>query len=74
MTTAPKTVPIVSVVGKGDSGKTTFLEKPIRELSDRGVRVATVKHHRHDYDIDVPAEDCSSAGSAASPQGAPDGD
>jgi molybdopterin-guanine dinucleotide biosynthesis adapter protein len=44
-------------VGKGDSGKTTFLEKLIRELADRGVRVATVKHHIHDYDIDVPGKD-----------------
>ena len=54
---APTTVPIVSVVGKGDSGKTTFLEKLIRELAERGVRVATVKHHIHDYDIDVPGKD-----------------
>jgi len=50
-------VPIVSIVGKGDSGKTTFLEKLIRELTSRGVRVATVKHHVHDYDIDVPGKD-----------------
>ena len=50
-------VPVVSVVGKGDSGKTTFLEKLIRELTLRGVRVATVKHHVHDYDIDVPGKD-----------------
>ena len=50
-------VPIVSVVGKGDSGKTTFLEKLIAELASRGVRVATVKHHVHDYDIDVPGKD-----------------
>ena len=57
MTAAPNSVPIVSVVGKGDSGKTTFLEKLIRELADRGVRVATVKHHIHDYDIDVPGKD-----------------
>lgn len=57
MAPQPQTVPIVSVVGKGDSGKTTFLEKLIRELSDRGVRVATVKHHIHDYDIDVPGKD-----------------
>ncbi len=57
MTPAPNTVPIVSVVGKGDSGKTTFLEKLIRELAERGVRVATVKHHIHDYDIDVPGKD-----------------
>jgi len=57
MTHTPSTVPVVSVVGKGDSGKTTFLEKLIRELADRGVRVATVKHHIHDYDIDVPGKD-----------------
>ena len=57
MTDIPATVPVVSIVGKGDSGKTTFLEKLIRELADRGVRVATVKHHVHDYDIDVPGKD-----------------
>ncbi len=54
---APNAVPVVSIVGKGDSGKTTFLEKLIRELTSRGVRVATVKHHVHDYDIDVPGKD-----------------
>lgn len=57
MTHTPSTVPVVSVVGKGDSGKTTFLEKLIRELTARGVRVATVKHHVHDYDIDTPGKD-----------------
>ena len=57
MAPQPQTVPIVSVVGKGDSGKTTFLEKLIAELSARGIRVATVKHHIHDYDIDVPGKD-----------------
>jgi len=57
MTPEPITVPVVSVVGKGDSGKTTFLEKLIRELANRGFRVATVKHHVHDYDIDTPGKD-----------------
>ena len=50
-------IPVVAVVGKGDSGKTTFVEKVVRELTSRGVRVATVKHHIHDYEIDVPGKD-----------------
>ncbi len=38
------TVPIVSVVGSSKSGKTTFLERLIPELKERGYRVATIKH------------------------------
>lgn len=36
--------PIVSVVGKSKSGKTTLIEKLIAELKSRGYRVATIKH------------------------------
>jgi len=50
-------IPVVSVVGKSKSGKTTFLEKLIRVLSGRGWRVATAKHHPHEFDIDVPGKD-----------------
>ncbi len=48
---------VVSVVGKGGSGRTTLLEGVITALSDRGWRVATAKHHAHDTDIDVPGKD-----------------
>ena len=68
-------IPIVSIVGKGDSGKTTLLEKLIRELSARGVRLATVKHHVHDYDIDVPGKDSwrhARAGAATTMVSSPD--
>lgn len=68
-------VPVVSVVGKGDSGKTTFLEKLIRELTERGYRVATVKHHVHDFDIDVPGKDSwrhAKAGAAVTMISSPD--
>lgn len=50
-------IPVVSIVGKSDSGKTTVMEGLIRELSSRGWRVATVKHHIHDVDVDVPGKD-----------------
>ena len=50
-------IPVVSVVGKSDSGKTTLMERLIRALADRGYRVGSVKHHVHDFDIDVPGKD-----------------
>ena len=49
--------PIISIVGKSNSGKTTFLEKVVRELKRRGYRVAVVKHSTHDIKIDQPGKD-----------------
>ncbi len=49
--------PIVSVVGRSDSGKTTFLEKLIPELKKLGLRVAVVKHDRHGFEMDRPGKD-----------------
>ena len=50
-------IPIVSIVGKSDSGKTTLIEKLIAELTRRGFRVATIKHNRHGFDIDHEGKD-----------------
>jgi molybdopterin-guanine dinucleotide biosynthesis protein B len=50
-------IPVVSVVGKSDSGKTTLMEGLIRGLAVRGWRVATVKHHVHEVDVDQPGKD-----------------
>ncbi len=69
------TIPIVSVVGKSDSGKTTVLEELIRLLVARGVRVATVKHHVHGLDVDVPGKDSwrhARAGAVVSMVSSPD--
>ena len=49
--------PVISIVGKSDVGKTTLLEKIIRELKRRGYRVGTVKHHVHWFEIDLPGKD-----------------
>ena len=50
--------PIVSIVGKSHSGKTTLLEGLIPELRRRGYRVAVVKHHHGgDFEIDKPGKD-----------------
>ncbi len=50
-------IPIVSIVGKSDSGKTTFIEKLIPELTRRGYRVATVKHDIHGFEVDREGKD-----------------
>jgi len=45
-------VPIISVVGKSDSGKTTLIERLVKELKGRGYRVGTVKHDYHGFEVD----------------------
>jgi molybdopterin-guanine dinucleotide biosynthesis protein B len=50
-------IPIVSIVGKSNSGKTTLIERLIAELVRRGYRVATIKHNRHGFDIDHEGKD-----------------
>jgi molybdopterin-guanine dinucleotide biosynthesis protein B len=50
-------IPIVSIVGKSNSGKTTLIEKLIAELTHRGWRVATIKHNRHGFEIDHEGKD-----------------
>lgn len=51
-------VPILSVVGRSNSGKTTLLEKLIRELTHRGRRIGTIKHHFHGpVEVDIPGKD-----------------
>jgi molybdopterin-guanine dinucleotide biosynthesis protein B len=49
--------PIISVVGKSDSGKTTLIEKLIPELKKRGYRIAVLKHAFHQFDMDKEGKD-----------------
>jgi len=50
--------PVITVIGKSKSGKTTLIEGLIHELKRRGYRVGTVKHHSHaGFDIDKPGKD-----------------
>ena len=51
-------IPVISIVGgKSNSGKTTLLEKLIREAKRRGWRVATLKHDVHGFEMDQPGKD-----------------
>ncbi len=49
--------PIVSVIGKSKSGKTTLIEKLIKELKSRGYHVATIKHAPQGVSFDEPDKD-----------------
>ena len=67
--------PIVSIVGKSKSGKTTLIEKLIRELKSRGYRVATIKHTPQMLTFDEPGKDSwrhTQAGSEATVTSSPD--
>jgi molybdopterin-guanine dinucleotide biosynthesis protein MobB len=49
-------IPIISFVAKSGTGKTTLLEKVIKELKNRGLRIAVIKH-AHEFEIDHPGKD-----------------
>ncbi len=51
-------IPVLSIIGKSNSGKTTLIEKLIPELTKKGYRIATVKHDRsHGFDFDKEGKD-----------------
>jgi molybdopterin-guanine dinucleotide biosynthesis protein B len=48
---------IVGLAGWSGSGKTTLVARVIPVLTGRGVRVSTVKHAHHGFDVDIPGKD-----------------
>lgn len=51
-------VPIISIVAaRSGTGKTTFLEKLIRVLTEQGYRIGTIKSDAHGFAMDVPGKD-----------------
>ena len=48
---------IFGIAGYKNAGKTTLVVDVVRELTARGIRVATVKHAHHEFDIDHPGKD-----------------
>ena len=50
-------LPIVSVVGKSEAGKTLLVTRIVTELKGRGYSVATVKHSAGGFDLDTEGKD-----------------
>lgn len=48
---------IFGIVGWKNSGKTTLVAALVREFGARGLRVSTVKHAHHAFDLDRPGKD-----------------
>jgi len=48
---------IIGLAGWSGSGKTTLVTKLIPRLIERGVRVSTLKHAHHGFDLDQPGKD-----------------
>lgn len=49
--------PVVAIVGYSGAGKTTYLEKLILTLTQRGLNVGTIKHDVHGFEMDKPGKD-----------------
>lgn len=50
-------IPVLSVVGKSNTGKTTLVTKLVHELKTRGYKVATIKHSHHTLELDKEGKD-----------------
>jgi molybdopterin-guanine dinucleotide biosynthesis protein B len=48
---------VIGLAGWSGAGKTTLLGKLIPLLVSRGIKVSTLKHAHHAFDIDVPGKD-----------------
>jgi molybdopterin-guanine dinucleotide biosynthesis protein B len=48
---------IIGLAGWSGSGKTTLLARAIPRLVTRGLRVSTLKHAHHGFDLDQPGKD-----------------
>ena len=48
---------IIGVAGWSGSGKTTLLAKVIPRIVARGLKVSTLKHAHHGFDVDQPGKD-----------------
>lgn len=53
----PGGAPVIGVAGWKKSGKTTLVERLIVEFTRRGLKVSTVKHAHHDFQVDDKATD-----------------
>jgi molybdopterin-guanine dinucleotide biosynthesis protein B len=57
MKTAKKSMRVIGLAGWSGSGKTTLMAKLLPALIKRGLKVSTIKHAHHHFDLDKPGKD-----------------
>ena len=57
VTNAKQAMRIIGLAGWSGSGKTTLIKKLIPRLIARGLKVSTLKHAHHGFDLDQPGKD-----------------
>ncbi len=57
ITAHKQVIPYVSFSAKSGTGKTTYLEKLVACLKERGLRIALIKHDAHGFELDQPGKD-----------------
>ena len=48
---------LLGIAGWSGSGKTTLIASLLPRLTDSGIRVSTIKHAHHGFDVDQPGKD-----------------
>lgn len=57
MSTTKNTMRVIGLAGWSGSGKTTLMAKLLPALIRRGLKVSTIKHAHHHFDLDKPGKD-----------------
>jgi len=52
-----KLPPVLAVVGRSKTGKTTLVERLIQALTEKGYSVGTIKHARGGFEVDLEGKD-----------------
>ncbi len=57
VTAKPAPTRVIGLAGWSGAGKTTLITRVVPVLLRRGLKIATVKHAHHEFDIDRPGKD-----------------
>ncbi len=52
---------VIGLAGWSGAGKTTLLSQVVPHLVAEGLRVSTIKHAHHSFDLDTPGKDSCDA-------------